>query len=200
MSRRLAVALIGGMVGFGGVAHGEEAVLDADGPGDQGIGADVGLVIGGRSTPGGLRFAGHYLYRLSDEDWFDGTASFTFGSGSPDCFTDRRGGYVCEHGYLGGRAVEVTAAVRRMLATDGSFRPFARVGIGIAIVRFSDDDVTGFTIPLHAGGGVRVQVIPEVAVVAQAELVLGVGAFGHSLGIEPQLGAGVLVGAEFRLP
>ena len=27
----------------------------------------------------GLRIAGHYLYQLSDEDWFDSAASFTYG-------------------------------------------------------------------------------------------------------------------------
>ena len=33
-------------------------------------------------TPGGLRVAGHYLYQLPTQDWFDGTASFTFGGGA----------------------------------------------------------------------------------------------------------------------
>src|SRR5690349_14748930 len=82
--------------------------------GDQGIGAEVGIAAGGRVTPGGLRVGGHYLYQLSAQDWFDGTASFTFGSESAGCYQDQMATLVCEHGFTSGRGVEVAATVRRM--------------------------------------------------------------------------------------
>jgi opacity protein-like surface antigen len=167
--------------------------------GDQGIAAQIGLTGGGRVTPGGLRVAGHYLYQLSERDWFDGTASFTFGSGSAACFRDRQGGVVCSHGIADGTGVEVSANVRRVFAAQGAFRPYARVGVGIGLVRFSDDDVSGFAIPLHGGGGVRVKLSPAIAVVAEAELSLGFGSFNRDIGVEPQFGLGVTGGVEFRL-
>lgn len=167
---------------------------------DQSIGAALGLAAGGRVTPGGLRVSGHYLYQLSAEDWFDGTASFTFGTGGAACFRDRMDATVCDHGLADGTGVEVTAAVRRMFAARGQFRPFVRAGVGVALVRFGDDDVTGFAVPLHAGAGLRASVGEGVAIVAMSELVLGVGRFGRDLGVEPQLGFAVTAGAELRLP
>jgi hypothetical protein len=178
-------------------AHAETAGEDI---GDQGIGVEAGLAAGRRVTPGGLRITGHYLYQLSSQDWFDGGASFTFGSGSAACFRDRANHYVCDHGLADGDGVEISATVRRYFAPQGMFRPFARAGLGVGIARFSSDDVTGLVIPLHAGGGVRAAVSHDVAIVGQAELELGFGAFNKSLGFEPQLGLAVVAGAEFRLP
>lgn len=167
--------------------------------GDQGIAAELGLAAGGRVTPGGLRIAGHYLYQLSERDWFDGVASFTFGSGRAACFRDRQDALVCSHGLADGSGIEVSVSIRRLFAPQGAFRPFARVGVGVGLVRFAGDDVSGVTIPLHGGGGVRVAVAPSIAVVAEGELALGVGGFNHGLGGEPQLGFVVTAGAEFRL-
>jgi len=167
--------------------------------GDQSVSAEVGLATGGRVTPGGLRITGHYLYQLSVDDWFDGAASFTYGGGGAACFRDRMDATICDHGLADGGAVELSATVRRMFAPKGTFRPFARAGIGLAIVRFSDDDVTGLAIPLHLGGGVRASVAPSIAVVAQAELQLGFGRFDQGLGTEPQAGLTVTAGAEFVL-
>jgi len=150
-------------------------------------------------TPGGLRIAGHYLYQLSDRDWFDGVASFTFGSGHAACFRDRQDALVCSHGLADGSGIEVSVSVRRLFAPQGAFRPFARAGVGVGLVRFAGDDVSGLTIPLHGGGGVRVAVSPSIAVVAEGELALGVGGFNRGLGGEPQLGFAVTAGAEFRL-
>jgi opacity protein-like surface antigen len=167
--------------------------------GDQGISGQIGLTGGGRVTPGGLRIAGHYLYQLSERDWFDGTASFTFGSGSAACFRDRADQVVCSHGIADGAGVEVSATVRRVFAPQGAFRPYARVGVGIGLARFADDDVSGFTIPLHGGGGVRVKIAPAIAIVAEADLALGIGSFNRGIGLEPQLGLAVTAGVEFRL-
>jgi hypothetical protein len=167
--------------------------------GDQGISAHVGLAAGGRVTPGGLRLAGHYLYQLADSDWFDGAAGFTFGSGRAACFRDRMDQRVCSHGLADGVGVEVSASIRRLFAPQGAFRPFARAGLGIGLAQFSDDDVSGFTIALHAGGGIRAKVAPAIAVVAEGDLALGFGSFGNGVELEPQIGFAVTAGAEFRL-
>ncbi|MBA3396323.1 MAG: hypothetical protein H0T89_27075 [Deltaproteobacteria bacterium] len=206
MSRLVIVAILACSAGL--AAAEETTVVEdtdasgtiADEIGDQGIGAAVGIAAGGRVTPGGLRIAGDYLYQLSSEDWFDGTASFTFGGGGAACYRDRMDLVVCNHGFTDGGAIEITAGVRRMFASQGKYRPFARAGVGVAIVRFGDDDVSGLAFPLHLGGGVRVAVDPRVAVVAQGEVVAGFGRFNRGLGWEPQLGFALTAGAEFRLP
>jgi hypothetical protein len=171
----------------------------AESIGAQAIGVELGAAAGGRDTPGGMRITGHYLYQLSDQDWFDGAASFTFGSGAAACFRDRMNNYICEHGPTDGSGAEIQASVRRFFAAQGMFRPFARAGIGIGVARFGDDNLTGLVIPLHVGGGIRAEVADAVAVVAQAEVAVGIGAFGKGLGAEPQLGASIVAGAEFRL-
>jgi hypothetical protein len=167
--------------------------------GDQGISAELGLATGGRVTPGGLRISGHYFYQVSDRDWFDGAVSFTFGSGRAACFRDRADALVCDHGLADGTGVEISASIRRLFAPQGAFRPFARAGVGLGLVRFVDDDVSGVTIPLHGGGGMRVGVAPSIAVVAEGDLTLGFGGFGRGLGLEPQLGFAITAGVEFRL-
>jgi hypothetical protein len=170
-----------------------------DALGDQGISAQLGLVTGGRVTPGGLRVAGHYLYQLSDDDWFDGAAGFTFGSGRAACFRDRQDALVCKHGLADGTGVEISARIRRQLAPHGPFQPFALVGLGLGLARFAGDDLSGFVVVAHAGGGVRVAVAPSVAVLIEDQLELGVGGFGRGLGLQPQIGFAITAGAEFRL-
>ena len=91
--------------------------------GDQAIGAEIGVATGGRVTPGGLRITGHYLYQLSDQDWFDGTAAFTFGGGAAACFRDRTDAFVCDHGLADGDGIELAANVRRMFAAQGHVPP-----------------------------------------------------------------------------
>lgn len=201
MSRLIAVALLlvatrahaddAGDVGREGVAPPDLH--------DQAIGASLGVAAGGRVTPGGLRVAGHYLYQLADSDWFDGVAAFTFGGGDPACFRDRGDTFLCDHGLVDGFETEVSANVRRFFAGNGQYWPYARVGVGVGIVRFADDDVTGLAIPLHAGAGLRVSVSDTVAVGAEAVLDVGFGRFGSSLGFEPQVGASITAGAEFGL-
>jgi hypothetical protein len=167
--------------------------------GDQAIAAELGLAAGGRVTPGGLRIAGRYLYQLSNEDWFEGTAGFTFGSGRAACFRDRQDKVVCSHGLADGAGIELTASVRRLFPPRGVFRPFARVGVGLGLVRFGDDNVSGFTIPAHGGGGLRVAVATSVAVIAEADLAFGFGSFTRGMGSQLQFGLAITAGAEFRL-
>ncbi|HEY0194176.1 MAG TPA: hypothetical protein VGC42_23830 [Kofleriaceae bacterium] len=167
--------------------------------GDQHIAAQLGLATGSHITPGGLRIAGHYLYQLSDRDWFDGTAAFTIGSGAAGCFRDRENALVCDHGLTDGTGVEVSASIRRMFIPQGQFQPFGKVGIGLGGAHFSGDNVSGLIIPLHGGGGVRVKVAPSIAVVAEADVSLGFSDFNHGLGSQIQLGLAITAGAEFRL-
>lgn len=194
MSRRVMLAL----VVVAGTAHADDAVTPPD-MSDQGIGAEIGAAAGGRVTAGGLRLAGHYLYKLSEQDFFDGVASFTYGGGSAACFRDRTNAFVCDHGLADGGTVEIGANVRRFFGGHEQFWPFARAGVGVAIVRFQDDGVTGLAIPVHVGGGVRAEVSDGVAVVGEGALDLGFGVFNHSLGLEPQVGIAITAGAEFRL-
>jgi hypothetical protein len=167
---------------------------------DQSLGAAIGIAGGGRVTPGGLRVTGHYLYQLSEQDWFDGTASFTFGGSGSECFRDRMDYVICDHGFTDGRSVEAIAAVRRYFTAQGKYIPFARLGAGLSFARFGDDDVTGIALDIHAGGGVRAAVAKQVAVVGQAEVLAGIGRFSRGMGNEPQLGIAITAGAEFRLP
>jgi hypothetical protein len=172
---------------------------EPDDLGDQLIGGGLGLAAGGRTTAGGLRLTGHFLYQLTDQDWFDGIASFTFGGGDAACFRDRDDVVLCDHGLASGGSIEVAAGVRRMFAPQDRFRPFVRAAVGIALVRFGGDDVTGVAIPLHAGAGLRATVSPEVAIVALADATIGLAAFGGGVGGEPQLGLAITAGAEVRL-
>lgn len=201
MSRKLIVIAI-----LSTTAYADDSIVEADDldeeteiP-DQSLGAAIGIAGGGRVTPGGLRIEGHYLYQLSSQDWFDGTAAFTFGAGGAECFRDRMDYVICDHGFADGRAIEAVAAVRRYFAPQGRYAPYARVGVGLAVARFGDDDVTGIGIPLHVGGGVRAAVSKQVAVVASAELVAGIGRYSQGMGNEPLLGFTVTAGAELRLP
>jgi hypothetical protein len=195
MSRLIALAVIAAS----GVAHAQEAPLAPPDMSDQGVGGSIGIAGGGRTTPGGLRITGHYLYQMSAQDWFDGTAQFTFGSGSPACFRDRMDDTICQHGLVDGVSAEIGANVRHFLGGQGEFWPYVRLGFGVALVRFGDDDVTGLAVPLHGGAGFRVAVADGVAVIVEAALDLGLGRFTSGLGLEPQLGGSVMAGAEFRL-
>lgn len=199
MSRRL-IFLCGVLATSLAHADADNAVTSsADDIGDQGVGAMTGVALGGHTTSGGLRVSGHYLYQLTSQDWFDGIASFTFGSGAAQCFRDRMDLVQCDHGVADGSAVEIAAGVRRMFAAQGAFRPFARAAIGLSYTRFSNDDVSGVSIPLHLGGGVRANVGGGVALIGLAEIELGLGRFGRGLATEAQLGLAVTAGAEFRL-
>lgn len=202
MSRRLiAVALLVPSLALADEEIAEQADDKPDEIPDQSVGGQLGIAGGsGGVTPGGFRVSGHYLYRLSEQDWFDGAASFTFGSGGAECFRDRMDDVVCDHGFAEGRGVEVIAAVRRYFGAQGQFVPYAKLGVGISIVRFSDDDVTGVALPIHAGGGVRANVSEQVAITASGELIAGLGRFNRGIGTEAQFGIAILAGAEFRLP
>ena len=195
MSRRLILAVL---VAAGGVAQADDSERPKTEPSDQIIGVSLGLAIGGRLTPGGVRIAGSYHYQLSDNDWFDGRASFTFGSGAPACFRDRIDNVICDHGMIDGDGVEISANVRRFFGR-GEYTPFARLGIGAGLVYFGGDRVSGIAFPLHAGGGLRIALTHLLALMAEAELEVGVGVFNRDIGAQPQVGASIAAGVEFNL-
>ncbi len=202
MSRLSALLIVACLASPSAAEDGVGDVVNPNAPADmteQAVAAAIGIAAGGRATAGGLRITGHYLYQMNDTDWFDGTASFTLGSGAAGCFRDRNDSIVCDHGLGAGAGAEVRATVRRFFGGKDEFWPYARVGVGLGFVRFSDDEVTGLTVPLKAGGGFRVSVTSGISIIAEAMISVGVGFFTRELGMEPQLGGSVTAGAEFAL-
>jgi hypothetical protein len=165
----------------------------------QELSGGLGAELGGRVSPGGLHVAGAYLYQLSDQDWFDGGLSFTFGGGGAACFRDRDDETLCDHGMLDGFGGEVSVGARRYFTGRGKFVPYARAAIGLRIVSYGSDDVNGLAIPLHLGGGVRSQVSDRIWIAGGAELRVGPAWFNRSLGAEPHIGLAIHAAAEFRL-
>jgi opacity protein-like surface antigen len=166
---------------------------------DQELSASLGMDVGGRVSPGGLHVAGAFLYQLSDQDWFDGGLSFTFGSGQAACFRDRDNDFLCDHGSLDGFGAELSGGVRRYFPGQGKFTPYARAGLGLRLVSFGGDDVRGLAIPLQLGGGVRARVADRISVTGGAELRVGPAFFNRDLGTQPHLGLAVHGGVEFAL-
>ena len=166
---------------------------------DQELSAGLGLAAGGRVTPGGLQLQGRFLYRLSNDDWFDGSAGFIFGGTSPGCYLDRGNFLICDHGAVDGRGVDLAAGVRRRFAGRKGFLPFVRVAIGVRVASFSGDSVTGFAIPLTASAGLRTRVNKFVSVGAEASLSAGIGWFNEGIGAQPQFGFAVTGLVEFAL-
>jgi hypothetical protein len=165
----------------------------------QELGAALGVEAGGRVSPGGFHLLATYLYRLSDVDWLESNAAFTFGGRDAACFRDRDDEFVCDHGFFKGVGLEASAGVRRFFAEQGVFSPWARAGLGVRLVSFPSDDVLGIGIPVIVGGGVRARVAERVAVGAGATLRAGIGSYDRGLGAEPYLSFALHAGVEFGL-
>lgn len=192
----IALAVAAGPAASASPAGAEEAQPAAS---EQELGAALGAEVGGRVSPGGLNLLGQYLYQLSDEDWFDSGLSITIGGGTAGCFRDRDDDFLCDHGITRGFAAEGFAGARRFFPGQGAFTPYARAALGARIVSFRGDEVTGFALPVHLGGGIRARVADGIAVVAGSELRLGVGWFDHELGAEPHITLAVHAGVDFAL-
>ncbi len=177
-----------------------DADVDVAPVADRELGAVLGLALGGRVTPGGLRVEGHYLYQLSDADWFDGRVAFTIGGGPPACYRDRDDEVVCEHDKLDGVAIELGAGIRRWLTAQQGFAPWVSAGVALRYVRFGGDDVAGVALPVSAAAGVRARVTDRLAVGGHAALEVGPALLGRGLGLQPQIGAVVGATIEFVLP
>jgi hypothetical protein len=180
----------------------EEAAADQVEPAavsTQILGANLGLELGGGTSPGGLRVGLSYLYRLNDTDWLDSGAGFTFGSGDAACFRDRDDERVCDHGFASGFAAEAIVSIRRELSEREGFRPYVRAGLAFRLVSFGGDDVIGFSVPLLGSLGLHRRLHERVSLVAAVDLRTGWGVFNRDLGLEAQGSASFAVGAEVDL-
>jgi hypothetical protein len=202
MPGRLALTLMAAVLLSPGAALAEDEAggeLSAMPEAEQQLVARLGLAIGGRVTPGGLRASGSYLYQLADHDWFDGWLAFTFGGGDAECFRDRADELVCDHGALSGVGGELGAGLRRYFPGGGRFAPYVRGGAALRLVSFGDDELRGVAIPFTLAGGVSARVHRIVAVGAEAGVEAGPAWLGRGLGLEPQLGLVVAAAVEFAL-
>jgi hypothetical protein len=187
-------------------AEAEESIADdtqAEPSGDIALGARLGVQLGvGGATPGGLRVGGAYLQRLTEDWWFDGEASFSFGGGGMQCDLAPAPGDApgCDHGLADGTGVQAIVGARWALprSMDG-FQPYLRGGVGLGVASFGDDEVNGLALLGQIAGGGKFHVAERIAVGAEAALFLGPAFFSDDLGT---LGYGGLVvqGAiEFEL-
>ncbi|MBT8494806.1 MAG: hypothetical protein KJO07_17245 [Deltaproteobacteria bacterium] len=165
----------------------------------QMLGARLGMEAGGRVTPGGALLQGSYLYRFTERDWLEQVVGFTFGGQGASCFRDRADDVICDHGIFSGFGAEVGVALRHHLAERGKFAPFLRAGLAVRGSFFSADDLNGISFPLWLGGGVRADVVDNMAIVADASLKTGFGIYGRDLGLEPHAAFSITAGVEFDL-
>ncbi|RMH43639.1 MAG: hypothetical protein D6689_04645 [Deltaproteobacteria bacterium] len=163
------------------------------------LGARIGLRMGGGTTPGGLGVAVVYLYRLADDVWSESVFDMAVGGGGAACFRDRGDAVRCDHGQLDGFGVGGHTGLRWTLPGKQGFEPFLRGTVGVELVRFGADDLTGIAVPVVVGGGVRAQVAPRVAVGAQADLHAGIARMGRGMSGEPHLALAVVLGVDFVL-
>jgi len=175
---------------------------DAIDPGvaERELGVLVGIASGSHVTPGGLRVAGRFLYQLSDTDWFDGVAAFTFGGGDAACYRDRSDRFTCDHAALDGFAGELGAGIRRFVGGRDQFRPWLRLGATVRVARFGADDVTGVALPITAAAGVRLRIADRIALGAEFAVEAGPALFNHGLGYELEAGFALGVLTEIALP
>lgn len=205
MSRRLSALLVAGLAAAWAPRGARAQGRDVEQPAADGsditriLAGDLGFEIGGRSTPGGLHVGASYLYRLSEIDWFDAGAGFTFGGGDTACFRDRDDSLVCDHGFASGFAVEAIAAIRRELGERRGFYPFVRGGVALRLISFRGDDLVGFGVPLLLSAGLHREVAERVRLTAAVEIRTGWSVFDRGLGLEPQFSGSIFVGAEFDL-
>ncbi|HVV86417.1 MAG TPA: hypothetical protein VHE35_25345 [Kofleriaceae bacterium] len=161
------------------------------------LAAEVGMSAGGVTTPGGLRVAGHYLYRLADHDWFDSSLAFTFGSHGDACASasPAADAMPCDRHVTDGFAGDLSMGLRRELAPRRGFTPWLRAAAFARALRF--DDVGGVAAGGELGAGVRAPIARDLALVAGANAFLGVARLGAPVdGGGRQLGLTVTVGAE----
>ncbi len=176
-----------------------EFVAQPDDVDNQEIGGLMGIAIGGGTSPGGLHLEGRYLYRMSEVDWLESSVHFSFGGGDAECYLDRSGNRQCGHGLVDGILAQGNVGLRRYFAGQQQFRPFARMGVGVGLLSFADDSVTGLAIPLYMGAGVRAEVAENVLVVVDATFRAGLGFLNQELGIEGFATGTIAAGVEFTL-
>ncbi len=168
------------------------------------IGARLGVQLGiGGQSAGGLRVGGDFLYRLAGATWSDSTASVVFGSGDAACVLGRGPGnpLSCDHGLTDGFAFEVGTGIRWYPGSVArpQLAPYLRGGVGLSVVNFSGDSLTGVAIPLFGGGGVRYQAADWITIEGEADVQLGPGFYGRGVGVALYSSMIVQFGVEFAL-
>ncbi len=163
------------------------------------LAADLGASGGGGTTPGGMRLGGRYLYRMADQDWFDGGVAFTFGAPATGCGRIPPDGMTCDHGIADGFAGDLTLGLRRELRGQGAFTPFVRGGVFGRVLRFAADDVSGAAAGVDIGAGVAARVGKDLALVGSGGAFAGRAWLGGGVGGTGQLGMIVTIGAELRM-
>lgn len=202
------VATLGALVTLAPVGRGHaDALVGRAGLVDDerqvALAADIGLSGGGVTTPGGLRFGGHYLYRLADHDWFDSGLAFTFGGHGDACGLPLARAPVdgaplsCARDVTDGFAADLALGVRRELRPRRGFTPFVRLAGFARVLRF--EDTAGVAAGGELGAGVRAPITPQLAVVAAANGFLGVAHLDGPTADRRQLGLTVTVGAEIAM-
>ncbi|ACY14604.1 hypothetical protein [Haliangium ochraceum] len=170
---------------------------DSDADAERILGARLGVAMGRKFTPGGMRIEGQMLQRLTELDWFEGSLGFTFGRPRSACFLDRDGALDCDYGVIDGGAVQLSGGLRRILPGQGGFVPYLRAALGVRLVRFSEDDLSGLALPLSVGLGVRARAVERFWVGVDASGEAGVVFLNRGLGTQTQLGLGITAVAEF---
>ena len=165
----------------------------------QQLGAQVGAVTGGTTTPGGVGVAGHYSYRLSSKDWIVVGADFVFGRQQSACGMAVDSGLDCDHGLASGFAAGLDVGVRRYLASQGSFVPYVQGGFAVHVARFRADELTGLAIPVVVGGGIRASASDVVGIFAGAQLRVGPSWYNRGLGSRAYASMLVAAGVEFAV-
>jgi hypothetical protein len=181
---------------------------------DEGVTAAIGFAGGGAWTPGGLHVDGGYVLGMSQRDWLDIGIGATIGGGGAACFSDRTGGYTCDHSVAQGDELGFRAGARHYFNIGGSVEPFVRGGAGVSVVRFPDDVVSTMTLAMgtpvtthgmygvaltaHGGGGARIPISPVLALLGAVEVNIGVGGFAGTADAQRQMGFAVTLGAELR--
>ena len=164
---------------------------------NQWVGGSIGSEFAGGMNAGGLVLGGDYLYRLSSSDWFDSRASLRVGASSPVCYYNRTGSRTCRPGVLDGVGLSATMRIRRWFVSESSYQPFASVGFIVEWLRFSDDDLSGFSLPLTVGGGVT-RSVGKVQVHATGQVNAGPGHFS-GIGWRPVVGLGFSIGVLYSI-
>lgn len=162
------------------------------------LAAELGATGGGGSTPGGLRVGGHYLYRLSASDWFDGGVAFTFGLPGAACGRVPPTGMRCDHAPTDGFAGDLSLGIRRDLRGQRGFTPFLRAAAFARVLRFASDDLTGVAGGAELSFGLRAALRDHLSLVGGATVAAGVA---HLPDIDnaAQLSLTIAGGAEFRM-
>jgi len=176
------------------------AVADEPKVADQELGARVGASLNFAGiAPGGFYVAGSWLYRVTDNFWFDGRAAFTLGGSGAKCTFPSTGQPRCDSALTSGSGGELLAGVRWFVPQPGVVTPWIGGGVGTMLASFSDDNLTGLGIPFWVTGGARARVSDTVSVGAEAVVEFGPVRYGNGIGWQGFADLKLIFGVDFAL-